>query len=664
MSLFKLAFGGRLAGEFNREALVKKVLLLLVIAYLLISLVLPLSYVLAKSLQVFEFKLNLIEVEFDYGGGFTPQGTLQDWADKYDYVINDNLKASERSREQAVRIIPKMQRKEVVRLRFKNLSSEEALLAFDGKLIAAKQTITVAKNKLNSVQVLTSKRYSIGNYQYYFNNKQLLNSIWNSLWVALTVTFIVLPLAFAFAYGLKRTQMPFKKSLRTISMIPILAPSLLPAIGLVYLLGKQGVVRELMFGADIYGPVGIIIASVFFILPHAIIIMLVALSSSDQRLYDAAKVLGAGRVRSFFSVTLPNAKYGLISAGFVSFTLAITDFGVPKVIGGSFNVLALDIYKQVIGQQNFQIGSVVSMLLLVPAVLAFYVDRHISKQQAALISSKSKPLVIADNRARDWGVFSLCALISLFIVSVIVICQVAALVKFWPYNLELGLQHYAFNKMDGGGWQAYFNSIVMAFSSACIGTALVFLGAYMVEKFSGSKLMRALLQFLSMMPMAIPGMVLGLAYIFFFNDSNNPLNVIYGTMAILVISTITHLYTVSHLTSVTALKQMDTEFEAVTTSLQQPFWRTLFAVSIPVCLPALVEVWLYIFVNAMTTVSAVVFLYSPDTSLASVAVLNMDDAGDIAPAAAMALMIFYTNVLVRGVHALISRQLFKQQTWR
>ena len=164
--------------------------------------------------------------------------------------------------------------------------------------------------------------------------------------------------------------------------------------------------------------------------------------------------------------------------------------------------------------------------------------------------------------------------------------------------------------------------------------------------------------------MAVPGMVLGLAYIFFFNDPANPLHFLYGTMAILVLSTVTHLYTVSHITSATALKQMDAEFEAVAQSLQQPFWRTFFKVNAPVCAPALSEVWLYIFVNAMTTVSAVVFLYSPETTLASVAVLNMDDAGDIAPASAMALMIFYTNAAVRVIHTFITNRLLARQTWR
>jgi iron(III) transport system permease protein len=205
----------------------------------------------------------------------------------------------------------------------------------------------------------------------------------------------------------------------------------------------------------------------------------------------------------------------------------------------------------------------------------------------------------------------------------------------------------------------------MALYTAVIGTFVVFTGAYMVEKGRGMPQGRALFQFLAMMPMAVPGLVLGLAYIFFFNAPGNPLNVLYHTMAILVISTITHFYTVSHLTAITALKQMDPEFEAVSASLKQPFYRTFFRVTVPVCMPAILDISIYLFVNAMTTVSAVIFLYGPDTALASVAVLNMDDAGDIAPAAAMGMMIFYTCAAVRILHYAFTRGLEKStQAWR
>ena len=503
------------------------------------------------------------------------------------------------------------------------------------------------------------------NYINYFESPALVYSIYNSLFVATTTTFITVTLAFVFAYALTRSCMIGKTVFRSIAMIPILLPSLLAGIALVYLFGNQGIIKELLFGYKIYGPIGIIIAEVFYTFPHALLIIIIALSIADARLYEAATVLRSKPMRTFFTITIPSAKYGLISAIFVVFTLVITDFGIPKVIGGQFNVLAVDVYKQVVGQQNFEMGAVVSVVLIIPAVIAFIVDRIVQRKQVAILTSRSVVYEPKKNRNFDLAMFVYCCLISFFIFTILGMCFFASFVTFWPYNMSLSLDNYQFDLMDGGGWASYYNSIRMACYTAVFGTIIVFSGAYFVEKSRGLKKGRSILHFLSMIPMAIPGMVLGLAYIFFFNHPNNPLNFLYGTMAILVICTITHFYTVSHLTALTALKQIDNEFEHVGSSLKQPFYKTFFRVTLPISLPAIFEISIYFFVNAMTTVSAVVFIYSFNTHLASVAVLNMDDQGDIAAAAAMGMMIFYTNVSVRVAYVLLTKKiLVKFQSWR
>lgn len=505
----------------------------------------------------------------------------------------------------------------------------------------------------------------LANYVHYFTTPALAQSIYNSLFIATVSMVITVTLAFGAAYALTRSCMPLKGLFRTFFMVPILVPSLLPGIALIYLFGNQGIFRDWLFGYSIYGPIGIIIAEVFYCFPHALIIILTALSVADARLYEAAIALRARPSRIFMTVTLPGARYGLISAAFVVFTLVITDFGVPKVVGGQYNVLALDIYKQVIGQQNFEMGAVVGMLLLIPAAVAFTVDRMVQRKQVALLSARAVPYQPGPHRMRDATLLLYCVLVSVFILGILFMCQYAALVRLWPYNLSLSLRNYAFDLMDGGGWASYWNSVRMATYTALVGTVVVFLGAYLVEKGRHLALGRAAFHMLAMLPMAVPGMVLGLAYIFFFNHPANPLNFLYGTMAILVLSTITHFYTVAHLTAVTALKQMDPEFEAVSASLKQPQYRTFLRVTVPVCLPAVLDIAIYMFVNAMTTVSAVVFLYSPTTTLASVAVLNMDDAGQIAAAAAMGMMIFYTNAIVKIAHSGVSRLLLgRTQRWR
>jgi len=505
----------------------------------------------------------------------------------------------------------------------------------------------------------------LANYYEYFSTPALFLSAANSLQVAIISTFVVIITAFIYAYALTRTCIPFKWFFRLVALVPLLTPSLLGGISLVYWFGNQGVAKGLLMGETIYGPIGVVIGSSYWVFPHALMIVITALSITDARLYEAAEALRTSKVKTFFTVTLPGCKYGLISACFVVFTLVFTDFGVPKVIGGNFNVLATDVYKQVIGQQNFQMGAVVSVVLLVPAIFAFAADRIVQKKQVALLSARAVPYQPKPNRKRDTILFCFCGLIAALIIAMLGMAQFAALVKFWPYNLELAFNNYDFDVMDGGGWDAYWNSIRMALYTALFGTILIFFGAYLVEKGQGFKTGRTLFHMIAMLPLAVPGLVLGLSYIFFFNNPNNPFNFLYGTMGILIIATITHFYTVSHLTATTALKQMDAEFESVSASLKAPFYKTLFRVTLPVCMPAVLDISMYLFLNAMTTVSAVIFLYASDTTLAAVAVMNMDDAGDIAPAAAMAMMIAYTCAGARILYVILTYSINKRtQAWR
>lgn len=505
----------------------------------------------------------------------------------------------------------------------------------------------------------------LANFQEYAASPGLVQSLSNSLTIAFLTMIIACLLAFVYAYGLTRSCIPFKRTFRAIATIPILAPSLLPAISLIYLFGNQGMIKELLFGESVYGPIGIMIAMVFYIFPHVTMIMVTALSTTDARLYEAAEALGTTPVRVFFTVTLPGAIYGIVSAAVVAFTLTITDFGVPKVIGGQYNVLATDIYKQVIGQQNFSMGAVVGIMLLIPALFAFAIDRHVQRKQVALLSARAVPFHPKPHKVRDNALLVFCILMTVFLVGVLATAAFGSVATYWPYNLTPSLKHYNFDAVDPNGWSSFYNSLVMAGFTAVIGVVVIFAGAYLVEKGQGFARLRGFFHMLAMLPMAVPGLVLGLAYVFFFSRPENPLSVLYGTMAILVICTVIHFYTVSHLTMLTALKQIDKEFESVSASLKVPFYKTALRVHVPICLPAISEVMMYLFVNAMTTVSAVVFLYSPDTKLAAVTVLNLDDVGDTAPAAAMAMMIVMTSVTVRLLHGMLMRGLnARHMAWR
>jgi iron(III) transport system permease protein len=505
----------------------------------------------------------------------------------------------------------------------------------------------------------------LANYIRYFSTPTLYGSILNSVGVAIITTVIVIPLAFTYAYALTRSRMPFRSLFYAGAMLPLFAPSLLSAISLIYLFGNQGLLKGFLFGGSIYGPAGIVVAQVFYCFPHALIIAVTALALADARLYEVADALGTRKSRIFRTVTLPGAKFGLINAAFVVFTLVVTDFGIAKVIGGQFNVLATDAYKQVVGQQNFEMGAVVGMVLLVPAVLAFVIDRMVQRRQVALLSARAVPLEPKHNRARDIALLCFCLLVVGLLIVVLGTAIWASFITYWPYNLSLTLKNYDFGTFDQSGWSSYGNSVMMAAGAAIIGTTIVFCGAYMVEKAKVASGGRAIAHLLAMLPMAVPGLVLGLGYVFFINASWNPLNILYGTLLVLVINCVAHFYTVAHITALTALKQIDPEFESVSASLKVPFWRTFRRVTVPICMPSILDIAVYLFVNALTTVSAVIFLYGADTKLASIAIVHMDEAGVTSGAAAMATVIVVTALAAKLLHILLDRVVFiRLQAWR
>jgi iron(III) transport system permease protein len=536
-----------------------------------------------------------------------------------------------------------------------------AMVAFLLLVIAAPLGLLLSK----SFQSGKGEFVGLANYVAYFSTPTLVASLWNSVWVALLTTAIVIPVSFGYAYALNRTMMPAKGLFYAMALLPVFAPSLLSAISFIYIFGNQGFLKSWLMGGSIYGPIGIVMAQIFYCLPHAMLIMMTALSLADGRLYEAADALGTSPFRVFRTVTIPGVKYGLVSAAFVVFTLVVTDFGIAKVIGGQFNVLATDAYKQVVGQQNFEMGAVVGLVLLAPAVLAFIVDRRIQSRQVALLSARAVPLQPKPNRISDTLALLYCLLVGGLVVATLGVAVWASFVTYWPYNLTLSFKNYQFGVFEPAGWAPYFNSLAMSALASIFGTAIVFVGAYLIEKGQTFRGLRTFAHLLAMLPMAVPGLVLGLGYVFFVNARWNPLNVFYGTLVLLAVNSIAHFYTTAHITAVTALKQIDNEFESVSASLKVPVWRTFLRVTLPICMPAVLDVAVYMFVNAMTTVSAVIFLYGAHTKLAAISIVHMDEAGTTAAAAAMATVIVLTAIAAKLLHLAIDRLVFNRlQAWR
>ena len=302
----------------------------------------------------------------------------------------------------------------------------------------------------------------------------MADAAWNTLWVALVVTGITVPLAFLYAYAIQRSCMPFKGLWRMLGLSPLLGPSLVGAIAFIQWFGTQGVLKSWLGDTSVYGPLGIVMATVFASFPHALMVLIVALATADGRLFEAADALGASRWRKFVTVTLPAAKYGLISAGMLVFAYSVSEFGIPKVIGGNFKVLAVEIYVQTVGQQNLGHGAVVALMLLMPVMLAYVVDRQVQRRQQASMTARAVPYQPKRDVARDGLLLLFTAMVATAMLAVLGMAVYTSFITFWPYNLAPTLGHYTYGLADAGVGNAYLNSLWIALLTAVLGTPFIF----------------------------------------------------------------------------------------------------------------------------------------------------------------------------------------------
>lgn len=496
--------------------------------------------------------------------------------------------------------------------------------------------------------------YVLTNYVTYFSNPRISRTVLHSLFVSALSTVIAISLAFVFAYALTRTTIPAKGVLHTLALLPLVAPSLVQALAFIFLFGRNGMITRLLgLEWNIYGWPGIVLSEVFYCFPHALIILFTTLSAVDTRLDEAAQSLGASAWTTFWKVTVPSAKYGLMGASFLVFNLVITDFGNPKVIGGDYNVLATEIYNQVSGQQNLAMGSTISVILMIPAVCAFLLEFLIGRRAYALITGAARPFLKPSSTTAMWGFGAFCWTIAATIVLIYATIVGASFVRLWGNDFSPTLKHYRFE--SSGGYAVLWTSLKVSLISAVVGAVLSLLVAYVIEKkrVAGARL----LYFLSIIPAAIPGMVLGLGYIFAFNRPWVPF---YGTIWILAIANIVHYFTLGVLAAIANLKQIDRSVEEAAVSLGAGLWITFRRVLFPLTRVAFVSSALYFFMTSMVTISAVIFLYAPDTKTAAIAVLLLDDAGEFGEAAAMSTLIIAAILAVLVVlRLLLGKQGFR-----
>lgn len=492
-----------------------------------------------------------------------------------------------------------------------------------------------------------------GNYAALLDTPGVWRALSNSLLLGAVTTAVTLLLAFVVAYGMERTCMPGRNFVGMALALPMLAPSLVLGLGLIFLLGRNGIGGKMLgVRPEIYGFWGLLIADVLYALPQAVLIVRASLRQGDARQYDAAEVLGATPWRQFRDITLPQARYGLLSAAFVVFTITITDFGNAVVIGGNFPVLATEIYNQVSGQMKFGMGAVVGLLLLAPAALSIFIERFAARRAGAGAESALPPTPTR-RPGRDTAFFFANLAIAGAIVALVATVVLASFIRLWPYRLDLSLKHYDIT--IAGGYAPLWTSLWVSALAAIIGTALLFLLCFGIRRLPGPAARAATL--LSALPVGVPGLVLGLAYVFTFNAGGMPWGLLYGTAILLALCNYYHYHTQGFVTMMTGMRNVPATLEDATTVLGGGTWRVLRDVVLPALMPTLLAVLVFLFMRSMVTLSAVIFLITPSLPMGAVTVMRLDEAGFTSQAAAFSTCIMaVVGSLALALHLLARKR--------
>lgn len=482
-----------------------------------------------------------------------------------------------------------------------------------------------------------------GDWQSVVSSPLFKDALVNSVVLSLIATLISVGMAYLLAFCIVRTDVPLKKIWGVLLTLPMLIPSLSHGMGLITLFGQNGIITQIFHTPDIYGPVGIVMGSVMYAFPVAYIMLSDVLKYEDLSVYEAADILGIGKVRQFLRISLPYLKKPLIAALFSTFSLIVTDYGVPVLVGAKTYTISSLMYTEAAARGNFGRGTVYAIFLLAPAILAFITDllnkdkSSTSFVKRGMSKKTSLPVKIA--------ALVLCVAVSLFALLPILSFAVWAFAESYPRDLGFTMDHVT-NTFRHNGLSFLGNSLIIALLTAVIGTAFSYITAYLTARMKSS--VSRLIHLLVLTFMAIPGMVLGLSYAMTFSGT-----LIYGTVMILIMVNIAHFMSSPYLMMYNSFGKMNENLEAVGQTLGIGRVRMLKDVLIPQSISSIAEMFAYLFVNAMMTISAVSFLATTTTKPVSLMINQYKDYNQFEGAAVVSLMILVSNLLLKAAIGLV-----------
>jgi iron(III) transport system permease protein len=465
-------------------------------------------------------------------------------------------------------------------------------------------------------------------YVKFFTKGYYFRSLTNTLLLGLINTVVCLITAFCLAYLTTRGPLLLRKPLKLVAMMPLIAPPYLFAISLIILFGHNGIMTK-AFGIkwSLYGFTGVVIAQTLAFIPLAYLMIENTLRSLNPNLEESAYDLGASEIRIIRTITIPLLAPGILKAGLLVFVMTIAEFGNAAILGGRTPFLAPDTYTMIIGEADFEMGSVLSVILIIPCIIIFFLHNYmltgkkfttIGGKPVASEPRKMTPLV-------KIPFILISGTVGMAIVVSFGMVLLASFTRILGVNNELVLTHI----LNFDSNLAIYNSIKVSLIAAFIGAMVGTLLAYVIVR--GKFFGRSFIEMISLSGFALPGTVIGIGYLLAFNAP--PLKLTGGIM-ILALNSVFRFLAVGVEAGISKLHQINIEIEEASADLGANFMATFYKIVLPLMFPAFIAGFIYTFMTTLVSLSAVVFLVSPGFELAAVRIFDRAVYGEIGNASA------------------------------
>lgn len=476
-------------------------------------------------------------------------------------------------------------------------------------------------------------------------------SIRNSLIVTSIATLISITLSYLLAYTIKRTNIKHRALLTVLLTLPMLIPSISHGLGIINLFGKSGIITNILgVNFNIMRFNGVLLGSILYSFPVSFLMFTDAFNYIDNSMYEMAEIIGLNKFQTFKKITFYYMKKPLLSAIFAVFTLIFTDYGVPLAVGGRYMTLPLYLYREVIGLLDFSKGTLIGMFLLIPALVSFLFDL-LSKDRANN-NFVNKEFVIKENKIIDKFLKILVYFVIIFLFILLGSFLYLSIIEKYPYNTAFSLKHFKY-VIDNNILKVLFNSLLIALSTSIIGTTIAYVTAYITGRLKGKG--NKLLHIATIITLAIPGIVLGLAYMMIFKDT-----FIYRTYLIMILVNIVHFIASPYLMAYNALGKINQNYEVVGMTCGISRFKIVKDVIIPNSIDTILEMLSYFFVNSMITISAVTFLFGTNTMPLSLMINQYEGQMMYEEAAIISIIILLFNLIIKGTVYLIKRKRYNK----